>query len=139
MDKAESWSLIARHLSGSTTPEEDQSLMSWSQSNPENKKTFDEATRIWNVTGKYNTLPEIEIQEEWQTFLQKIETERNKPNDNVGGLWQSLGDTIKVAAGILLLAVVAWVLRPKDVKPEIAKETVAQEPVLAVFSTAEAI
>jgi transmembrane sensor len=139
MDKAESWSLIARHLSGSSTPEEEQELMSWSQSDPGNKKTFDDAARIWAMTGKYYALPDIEIREEWQAFLEKIETERNKPVSNVHGLWQSLADPIKVAAGIFLVAFVSWILWPNGTKPEIAKEIVVREPVLTVFSSAESV
>jgi transmembrane sensor len=139
MDKAESWSLIARHLSGSATPEEEQHLMSRTHSDPEIKKSFDEATRIWNITGKYPGLPDIEIQEEWQAFLQKIETERNKPTSNIGRLWLSLGDPIKVAAGIFLVAFASWILWPDGTKPEIAQKITTQEPVLAVFSTTESV
>ncbi|HWA36085.1 MAG TPA: FecR domain-containing protein [Cyclobacteriaceae bacterium] len=139
MDKAESWSLIARHLTRSSTPEEERALMSWTQSSPENKRTFDDALRIWNLTEKHYTLPDFEIQAEWQAFLQKVENEKKQPRGQVVRLWQSLRTPAKIAAGIFLIAFISWMLWPRGTTTEIVKEIVAKKPVLAVFSTKQSV
>lgn len=62
--------LIARHLSGEATDEENHSLEQWIRENDTNRKIFGQYKDLWERSRNINKLEKIDIGREWARFSQ---------------------------------------------------------------------
>src|SRR6056297_1796829 len=63
--------LIIKVLAGEATTEEKTELESLIIAEPEIANLYDEYTRLWNTLGAIKDMPDIDIDKEWDTFLNK--------------------------------------------------------------------
>jgi transmembrane sensor len=108
MEKTADWKLIALHLSGMTSPEQEKALIKWALSDMANQATLDEARKVWRLTGSRRALPEIETDHEWQAFVRRIESDSRKSPLTV------YRRTIIGIAATLMLVVVAYFYISRD-------------------------
>lgn len=77
----EYWDLIAKHLSGNATNEEQDKLRDWIKFTPENETLFKEAKAIWNSSGNLYADRDFEPNKEWAKLKAKIDITAPKRND----------------------------------------------------------
>lgn len=61
--------LIARFLNGEADTDDIIDLEQWKAASGENARTFEEYRRIWEKTGQLSLFADIDIEEEWNIFL----------------------------------------------------------------------
>lgn len=105
--------LITRYFSGEASPEDIKELSAWVQSDPENRKLFEEFRKAWELTIQSsinrNTDPDAEL----LNLRYRLETEPAtgarvipmQPGKQPGTLWRSRW--LKVAAALLILVTTA--------------------------------
>ncbi|WP_207435805.1 FecR domain-containing protein [Sabulibacter ruber] len=101
------WDLTARHLAGTTTPEEEQLLAAWLQENPEQKQAFEEQRRLWQLSEK-QPKNAFSPEEGWQEFLQRVQAEKQA---NAAETVSPAFPWMRVAAGLALLLVSVFLIR----------------------------
>lgn len=57
--------LILKFLSGNLSPEEDRELRLWLDSDPENRREFEEYQKVWSLSPLSKELPDFKTGEEW--------------------------------------------------------------------------
>lgn len=66
MDNPKYLDLMSKYLSGDITPAERKTLLSWAESDPENRAFFDEMIQLWSISGEYEALPfETDTEQAW--------------------------------------------------------------------------
>lgn len=71
---------IVKYFTGISTPEERRTIIKWYNSDPANKKIFDELKEIWSITGTVPKNFEPDVQTAWQSVSAKIDDyEKAKP------------------------------------------------------------
>lgn len=70
--------IIARHLNGTSSQEEEQALTEWLGEKPENLKEYNESKKVWELAGQFN-LQQFDAEEGWKKFKQKVELDEG-PN-----------------------------------------------------------
>ncbi len=94
--------LIAKYLNGEADTNDIIDLEQWKSASGENKKVFEEYRRIWEKTGQISMFADIDIENEWNIFLDSVE---NAPEEKVKpGKKRSFVSNafIRVAAAILI-------------------------------------
>ena len=69
--------LLSKFFSGECSSEEKQQLEQWRTSSEENQKEYDAFAKAWDMVGNANTLPNIDIDKEWQYHTSKINPVKN--------------------------------------------------------------
>src|SRR6185436_4283206 len=108
MNNEENWSLIARHLAKSISPEEERALLTWAAEDTANQKRLDEATRIWSLTGKKLQIPEIETEKEWQALVLRIEQEEKA--GGISRIYSQIPGPLRIAAIVLVASFILYLL-----------------------------
>jgi transmembrane sensor len=103
MENGEIWSLIARYAAKSISPGDQDRLLLWADSNPENRRILDEVTRVWGITGKKLTLPEPDTQKEWGALMERIKAEEESPVRKI----YRIPYVVRAAATLIIVMVVA--------------------------------
>lgn len=73
--------LIARHLSGETSPEQEQQLTLWLEAAKGNRKLFEEYLSVWEKMDRVSTVTGIDIEAEWS--LLESQMDESVPEINV--------------------------------------------------------
>lgn len=122
--------LLTRYFLGETTPEEITGLSEWLSSNPLNMKLFDEYRQTWLLTVKDNITSNTDIDKEWKDLEEKLKHSSTSgyPAPAIRkkqGIFP-LSTTWKVAAALLVLAVIAATLIYTSLSPKMV-EVYAEE------------
>lgn len=64
--------LLTRFLAGEVSPEESKLVRDWERVSGENRKQLDELRQTWNLVNKTSTQGDINIDDEWNYHLKKI-------------------------------------------------------------------
>ncbi|MCB8998520.1 MAG: FecR domain-containing protein [Bacteroidales bacterium] len=67
--------LISRCLAGEATSEEMTALENWVESSKENEQLYSDYLKLWEKTGVLQGKPFLNIDDEWNTFNQKVQEE----------------------------------------------------------------
>lgn len=104
--------LIAKSLAGETTAEQELQLQKWLQSDSENQKYYESVRKVSQLVEdrfaiKESKNIEIDLDAEWNTFINRIDHERDsvfrpEPKDTSNSLW------LKIAAGLLILVTASF-------------------------------
>jgi ferric-dicitrate binding protein FerR (iron transport regulator) len=71
--------LIVKHISGNSSPEEDQILFDWINADTKHLSEFNAQKKIWDLFDDHNnTLPEISVENAWVNFNDKLYKESTK-------------------------------------------------------------
>ncbi|MGV3538830.1 MAG: FecR family protein [Rufibacter sp.] len=100
------WDLTAKHLSGTSTPEEEGELTAWLQEDAQNQHQFEEQRRLWQISEK-QPKNAFSPQAGWQEFLQRVQAEQQK----VTTTQQKSYGWLRVAAGFAVLLVSVFLVR----------------------------
>lgn len=68
--------LIARHLSGETTDDENRALDMWINENEHNREIFGQYQKLWQKSGTIKHIERINIDKEWGKFSQETGIEK---------------------------------------------------------------
>ena len=108
--------LIGKYLTEESTPQENESLLSWINTNPDNKREFLETCNIWHATQlrkstfdytkAYNTFSKRinTVEEKQETKIVELNTSKNR------NLWAKIA--IPVAAAMIVSAGLLYLYRP---------------------------
>ncbi len=97
--------LVARHLSGETSPEEESVLKAWLGSAPENRTLFEQYRAAWEKLDRIGPISDLDLDAEWKQLESRIE--ESVPVIELGrstsrpGLF--LAVRIAVAAAVILM------------------------------------
>ncbi|MBI5218002.1 MAG: FecR family protein [Bacteroidia bacterium] len=106
--------LMTKYLSGNISDAENYLLKEWLAADKNNTIMFEELKKIWMLSGKYESDFEPDVKSAVERFQTRIATSDNlKPNP--------FKNIVKIAAVILLLAVVAIVIKLTVTKDNTAK------------------
>ncbi|MEQ9415383.1 MAG: hypothetical protein RIF39_16225 [Cyclobacteriaceae bacterium] len=101
--------LIAKHLTGETTKEEEESLQKWIALSKTNEQIYLKFRRVYEVSGKIygrSSVDAIDVEREWSHFVNEVEekgkTVEFKPQSKGSALWR--------IAAVLLLVIVSGVV-----------------------------
>ncbi len=67
--------LIAKYLNGEANTDDIIDLEKWKSQSGDNRKVFDEYRTIWEKTGQISLFADIDIENEWNVFLENIDHE----------------------------------------------------------------
>ena len=95
--------LIHKHLSGELSDQEQQDLETWLEQ-PDNRRQFEEAERIWTLTAQAGSELDIDLNHEIARFKQRINFQENKIKPILPGkiLWYAVAASV-LLGGILIL------------------------------------
>jgi len=126
--------LIGKYLTEESTPQENESLLSWINSSPENKHEFIETCKIWHATKNCKTsFDYIKAYNAFSTKIQNTElvTKETKVVSLHSGksknLWKMIA--IPVAAAMILTAGLLYLFRPTTELRTFANKTNSIETV----------
>ncbi len=68
--------LIAKYLNGEANTDDIIDLENWKSKSGDNKKVFDEYRTIWERTGQLSLFADIDIENEWNVFLENTAQEK---------------------------------------------------------------
>lgn len=118
-------SLISRHLSGNTSPEEDKTLQDWISENEDNRREFERSRRVWEAALSLKKDRDADVDAAWAEFRELAAKGPAKR--------RTLFTPLRVAAGLALvmcLAVLIWLAVPESNETNsIADNTVLSAPV----------
>ncbi|MEM7103442.1 MAG: FecR domain-containing protein [Bacteroidota bacterium] len=103
----EQYSLIIKHLDGSTSQQEDQQLEAWLQANTDNKASFDEVKALWTGAEEASVFEKLDVDADW-ALMQKnftLHASLADQNESVSGKIRPLRWVASIAAGIALVLV----------------------------------
>ena len=66
------WELVAKHLSGNTSAEEEQVVHAWIKEHPANQGMVHRLRRLWNLSGTERPIATFSTDEEWTRFQTRI-------------------------------------------------------------------
>lgn len=119
--------LIAKHLAGEISPAEAQDLFAWVEADEANKKFFNDATAIWNLTPELQPLPfEPDFAKAWANIeagTENIAAEPPSENNTsrIVPLSKIIGRWSVAAAVLVLLGVGLWWLNHLQEPPRFVK------------------
>jgi transmembrane sensor len=91
--------LIAKYLNGEANTDDIIDLEKWKSQSGDNRKVFDEYRTIWEKTGQLSLFADIDIENEWNVFLENIDLEKEKiKKEQRSTAWKPL---IRIAAIIV--------------------------------------
>lgn len=127
MDEIKSYydDLLTRYFLGEATPEEINGLSEWLSRDPLNMKLFDEYHQTWLLTVKDAVSSSIDIDKEWSTLMNRID-HPSSASPATRSLRKkspifSLTTSWKVAASLLILAVIAAVFYYTTLTPDMVE------------------
>jgi transmembrane sensor len=91
--------LIAKFLNGDADTNDIIDLEQWKNASGENKKVFEEYRRIWEKTGQISIFADIDIESEWNIFLENLEEKYDSKREPRK---ISLAPFLKIAAALLI-------------------------------------
>lgn len=97
----ENWNLIAKHLSGNASVEENDLLQEWIKLAPENEILFKEAKAIWNGSANVYEENDFDTRAEWEKLKERID---GSESTKKGGIVRRL-NLLKVAAVVIIVIV----------------------------------
>lgn len=118
------WELILKYLESRTSKEDEGKLKEWTQSDIENKHTFDQLKKIWSTPEK--KLPKADVEKAWMKVKVRISTETSSKDFssrkilwfdlNERPLWQQVlgARLLKIAAVILIMIITSYFLITKQ-------------------------
>lgn len=105
--------LIAKHLSGETSPQEEQQLFEWLEADEANKKFFEDAKQLWAFTAPSGESFETGKGAAWERINTAIEAEPvHKPRVLPLFSWQW-----RAAAAVFIILAGAWWFLNRSEKP----------------------
>jgi ferric-dicitrate binding protein FerR (iron transport regulator) len=101
--------LIAKHLAGETTSDEESRLFAWLESNEANRQHFASVRKAFELATRHLEVPpsdalDIDVQQEWERFQASVGSEQKSRQIAPARLW------MRVAATIALIAIAAIVI-----------------------------
>lgn len=100
--------LIARDLTGQANAEEQQQLQEWLAAATGNRELYQSWKRIYELSKDARPdLPEVDVNAEWQQFLERIEEEKTVELRSPTSRWSTL---LRAAAGLALLFALTFLL-----------------------------
>ncbi|MGZ4118709.1 MAG: hypothetical protein ACXVPY_14575, partial [Bacteroidia bacterium] len=98
MDK-ESAELIAKHLSGNTSAEEEKKLDDWIKKDSFNDELFVQVKKLWNVSENIAGEIDPDIEKAWQKFKYKAESVDDKIKTKLSRWLKIAGLAVLLIAG----------------------------------------
>jgi len=109
--------LITKHLSGETSPEEEQQLTAWLDSDRENRKQFEDLRTVWHKMGRVSNIAGIDINAEWESLESQIDVSEKGINIDASGGAADREHSIKrtrssvfIASRLAIAAVIVFAL-----------------------------
>ena len=99
--------LIAKHLQGSATPQEDEQLQHWMQADGAHQQEYDDMVQIWQKSGPLLANPHFNAHLAWQKLDASITASHHQPGVQRNALVVFLSHTKRVAAAILIMVSLA--------------------------------
>lgn len=91
--------LIAKYLNGEANTDDIIDLEKWKSQSGDNRKVFDEYRTIWEKTGQLSLFADIDIENEWNVFLENVDPEKeNYRSKQKSDTWKPL---MRIAAIII--------------------------------------
>src|ERR1035437_3494271 len=118
--------LIGKYLTEESSVEENESLLSWIQSNPENKYEFIEVCNIWHASAK---VKKFDYKKAYHSFTTKTTNVAQTivVETKTRSLWQRI--TIPVAAAVVVSVGLLYIFRPNIKNTTYSNNTNAVEKV----------
>ena len=129
-----SWSLIAKHLTGEISSDEKIELLKWANKSPDNAELLKKAERLWELSGKFNFALKLDKERDWAALKDRILAESTQEHAPVQN--QNRYRWVKIAASLILLMGVGFILRTfleEDVMSDLADQSeiiTYSEPIL---------
>lgn len=113
-------SIISRKLEGNISTEEEKILAAWLSESPDNSDYYQDLEKIYAIagTGKSDSLPAIDIDQEWQKFQASVSIPTVVSGKN--NFW------LKIAASVVIIATVGYLVWFNSTSSNLI-EVVAQE------------
>jgi len=141
--------LIAKYLLNELNMEEKRLVEKWIQESKENRKYFEECSRVLRLTTITQTSDKVNVEEEWKHFVVTAGLNQVQPAGDQQDVLKNADETTRrkgiiyriiistsVAASILLIIGLAWqfVVTRKEAEPVVitTEKTVAGEDVIAL-------
>lgn len=123
--------LIARHLAGETTPEEQQKLTSWINEDPENGRHYDQLRKAFELAEKHFSSPvratlDIDVGREWDHFRETVGLGTKTHRLSSSHLW------LKIAASLLLVLVASGILFYYTAYRDVVYQTTAKTETISL-------
>lgn len=100
--------LIARHLSGETSPEEEQALNAWLDTAPENRSVFEEYKTLWQKLGKVDSISDLDLDAEWEHLESRMEESDARPDSRVDRSRSLVFTAGRIAAAAVLVLILGF-------------------------------
>ena len=98
--------LIAKYLNGEANTDDIIDLENWKAKSGDNKKVFDEYRTIWEKTGQLSLFADIDIENEWNVFLENVDINEQEYKSRQGDVaWKPLLRIAAVIVAGLILSV----------------------------------
>lgn len=139
MNEPQTLDLIGKYLSGNIAPAEREQLLAWAAADKQNRQYFDEMIQLWGLVDDESALPDYgsTTVQAWQKFTQHLDPPAQRtggsgigigqPAPVVRPLWGQRRAWWSVAAAILLLISVWWIVRESPVTPASMAEIVTTQ------------
>ena len=97
------WNIMARHLAGESTPDEEDELQQWLRENPENEELYQETVRNWELSA--GAKPYFDADKAFDKFLENSGQAAKVRAINTEGTQRHIISFMKIAAALALLIV----------------------------------
>ena len=123
--------LIAKHLAGETSPEEQRELNSWINEGPENRRHYEELEKAFELTEKHlspvaSASLEIDVEEEWDHFTEAVGLQSKRRQLSPPPVW------LKIAASVLLVLAAGGILFYYTASRNIVYQTAANRETVSL-------
>lgn len=100
------WKLVAKHLSGNASPEEETALKAWIREDSGNEVMFHRLQKLWDLSGGEKLLTNPSTDEEWKDL--KARMDHKEPAMRT--LQFSYQNLLRMAASLLLIASIGFLI-----------------------------
>ncbi|WP_236976013.1 FecR family protein [Membranihabitans maritimus] len=101
--------ILIRHLLGETSEKENKSISAWINANPEHKKQYNHIRHIWETSKSLPYKSNIDPDSAWIRFQEKRSYNSDTKNNKYKSLRTILFPLQKMAAGFLLISLIAFI------------------------------
>jgi len=126
------WPLITRYAAKSISPRDEERLLLWADSDPENRRILDEVTRVWEMTGHKVSIPEPDTQKEWLALMARIKAEEENPVRQI----YRIPYAVRMAAILIMTMTVGMYVMLRETGDVVTAEFPQK---LSVFATTDSV